>query len=76
MTGDGAVFKCVLCLCIKMQIKILNSIKAKSTLSSVMCSWHLCWDKWCFCEPQGVYIVLVRSQLLITAPGFNQSSRG
>ena len=33
MAGDGAGFKCVLlCLPIKMQIKILNSIKTKSTL--------------------------------------------
>ena len=32
--GDGAGFKCVfLFLLIKMQIKILNSIKTKSTLS-------------------------------------------
>ena len=32
--GDGAGFKCVIfCHPIKMQIKILNSIKTKSTLS-------------------------------------------
>ena len=29
-----------------------------------------------FCQPEGVYIVLVRSQLWILTPGFNQSSRG
>ena len=32
--GDGSGFKCVLlCLPIKMQIKVLNSIKTQSTLS-------------------------------------------
>ena len=48
MAADGAGFKCVLlCLSIKMQTKILNSIKTKSTMYevSVMCSWHLCSDK-------------------------------
>ena len=28
---------------------------------SVMCSLHLCSDKLCFYEPEGVYIVFVRS---------------
>ena len=34
IAGDGAGFKCVLlCLPIKMQIKILNSVETKRTLS-------------------------------------------
>ena len=48
--GDGAGFKYVLCLSIKMQINILNSIKPKKYPKlmyevSMMCSWHLCSDK-------------------------------
>ena len=47
---DGAGFICVLCLPIRMEIKILTSVKSKSILS---------YGK--LCEPEEVYIVFVRS---------------
>ena len=64
----GAVFICVLlCSSIMIQIKRLNSIRPKYPKLinevSVMYSWHLCSDEWCFLQARGVDIVFVRSWL-------------
>ena len=57
-----------MCLSVKVQINILNEMKSQKYPKlmyevSAMCGWHLCSDKWCFCEPEGVYIVFVWSRL-------------